>query len=272
MYGKALRGDKTHIIHVQRLVTDIARDVGDQPGALPLLQYALTELYERREGRLLSRAAYQASGGVTGALARRAEEIFTGLDESGREAARQLFLRLVTPGEGAADTRRRVPLSELSQLAVVSRQLAGNGSLPTGNKQLTTDKIIDQFGHYRLLTFDRDPTSRTPTVEVAHEALLREWTRLRQWVAASRDDLRLQRHLASAAAAWHEAGQDTSYLLHGARLAQFEEWAAQTQLALTPAEREFLQASLAERDRQQAAEAARHARELKSLYERVIDQ
>lgn len=237
------------------LSTDIARDVGDQPGALPLLQYALTELYERREGRVLTRAAYQASGRVTGALARRADEIFTGLDETGQETARQLFLRLVTPGEGAEDTRRRVLLSELE-------------AIPTFED---LDHVIRQFGHFRLLTFDRDPASRTPTLEVAHEALLREWSRLRRWLADSRDDLRLQRQLAAAAEAWGESGQDTSYLLHGARLAQIEEWAAQSRLALTAAERDFLQASLSERDRQEAAEATRQAREL-ALQRRAADR
>jgi WD40 repeat protein len=225
---------------------DIARDVDDQPGALPLLQYALTELFERREGRLLTRATYQACGGVTGALARRAEEIFIDLTESEQEAARQLFWRLVTPGEGTEETRRRVRLSELEDIQ---------------NAEIVNE-VIDRFGRYRLLTFDHDPASRAPTVELAHEALLGEWQRLRQWLADSRDDLRLRRHLASAAQAWGEADRDPSYLLHGARLAHFEAWAAQTKLALTSAEREYLDASLDERDRQQAAEAARQAHKL----------
>ena len=257
------------------LATDIARDVGDQPGALPLLQYALTELYERREGRLLTRAAYQASGGVTGALARRADDIFTGLDEAGQETARQLFLRLVTPGEGADDTRRRVLLSELKTILPPSNSPQRGedvlASPPLGGTEGRLDSIITLFGNYRLLTFDRDPASRTPTVEVAHEALLRAWSRLRQWLADSRNDLRLQRQLASTVRAWDEAGQDASYLLHGARLAQFEEWAAQTKLALTMAERDFLQAGLAERDRQQAAEAARQAHEL-ALQQRATNR
>src|SRR5262249_35799998 len=96
------------------LVTAIVKDVAEQPGALPLLQYALTELFERREGRALTLGAYQAIGEVTGALARRADALYDGLDEPGREAARQLFLRLVTPGEGVEDTRRRVRLAELA--------------------------------------------------------------------------------------------------------------------------------------------------------------
>ncbi|UCC87067.1 MAG: protein kinase, partial [Anaerolineales bacterium] len=99
------------------LVNNIVHDVGEQPGTLPLLQYALTELFERRQGRLLSLAAYQSSGGVRGALARRAEELYAGLGGAGQEATRQLFLRLIMPGEGNQDTRRRVLRAELEALS-----------------------------------------------------------------------------------------------------------------------------------------------------------
>ena len=97
---------------------ELVADVSDEPGALPLLQYALTELYERREGSMLTRDAYRAIGGVSGALAGRAEEIYAGLGEDAQEAARQLFLRLVTLGEGAEDTRRRVERTELASMEV----------------------------------------------------------------------------------------------------------------------------------------------------------
>ena len=98
------------------LTSTIVGEVHEEPGALPILQYALTELFERRDGRLITREAYEQIGGVRGALARRAEEIYLGLDEQGREAARQLFLRLVTLGEGQEDTRRRVLRSEVNAL------------------------------------------------------------------------------------------------------------------------------------------------------------
>jgi hypothetical protein len=93
------------------------------------------------------------------------------------------------------------------------------------------------FGRSRLLSFDRDPSTRTPTVEVAHSALLREWRRLSDWLDVSRVDLRLQRQLATAAEEWLNANQEASFLLQGARLAQFEGWAASTELALTDHER-----------------------------------
>jgi energy-coupling factor transporter ATP-binding protein EcfA2 len=99
------------------LLARIVTDVVDEPGALPLLQYALTELHERRDGSTLTRAAYEAIGGISGAIAGRAEALYQGLDTDGREAVRQLFLRLVTHGE-AADTRRRVERSALDSLDV----------------------------------------------------------------------------------------------------------------------------------------------------------
>ena len=150
-------------------------DVADQPGALPLLQYALTELAERAEDGVLSLDAYRRIGRVSGALARRAEQLFEPLNEAAQDACRQLFLRLVTLGEGTEDTRRRVRRSELLTLADARAM----------------DGVIETFGRHRLLSFDRDPDTREPTVEIAHEALLREWARLREWIEDAREDLRV---------------------------------------------------------------------------------
>jgi WD40 repeat protein len=227
------------------LATSIVADVNEQPGALPLLQYALTELYERRDGRVLTTAAYQEMGGTYGALARRADELYTGIGEEGEEAARQLFLRLVTLGEGTEDTRRRASYGEM--ISIGDPEIMG--------------MVIDGFGRYRLLTFDRDPASRQPTVEVAHEALIRQWSRLRDWLDESREDLRTQRRLATAAEEWRHAGQEPSFLARGSRLTQFEEWANNTTLALNQDEREFLDRSTQARAEAQAAEHARQERE-----------
>ncbi|MBI1877295.1 MAG: protein kinase [Chloroflexi bacterium] len=257
----------------QGLAAAILGDVSEQPGALPLLQYALTELFERREDHTLTRAAYQASGGVLGALARRADELYDGLDAASQEAARQLFLRLVTLGEGTEDTRRRVLRVEVEALAASMtadrRPQTADGSSPQisavgGQPSAVIGQVIDQFGRYRLLSFDRDPLTRGPTVEVAHEALLREWGRLREWLDASRGDIRLQRLLATAATEWQEAGQEASFLLRGTRLDQFAGWAGTTTLALTPAERAYLEASLADRAARRAEEEARQRRELEA--------
>lgn len=231
------------------LVSTIIREAGNQPGTLPLLQYALAELFEKREGRTLTSKAYREIGGVLGALGRSAEAIYSSLDEEGRSAARQLFLRLVTLGEGTEDTRRRVLRAELENLTTV-------------NDLWST--VIDRFGKARLLTFDHDPLTRGATVEVAHEALLREWSRLREWLDESRADIRLQRQLAGMVSEWRNAGRDASFLLAGTRLEQFEGWSANTTVLLTQEEQAYLEASIAERDRREAEERTRQQRELEN--------
>jgi DNA-binding SARP family transcriptional activator len=223
--------------HLEEGLTEvIVAEVVDQPGALPLMQYALTELFERRRDHVMTREAYEEIGGVPGALGRRADEIYDGLDPAGQEATRQLFLRLVSLGEGVEDTRRRVLRSELEAI----------------QKPGFLEVLISSFGAARLLTLDRDPLTRESTVEVAHEALLREWPRLRGWLDQSRNDVRLQRMLAAAANEWQAAGRDDGFLLRGGRLDQFEGWAVETDLALTHDELDFLDASLAERRQREA--------------------
>ncbi len=214
------------------LASSIVGDVSKQPGALPLLQFALTELYERREGRSLTIAAYQAIGGVSGALARRADELYESLDEASKEAARQMLLRLVTLGESAEDTRRRILQSEL---------------LSAGADRKITQQVIDTFGKYRLLTFDREPNTRAQTVELAHEALIREWKLLRAWLNASRDELRQHQRLASATVEWLNTGRDPSYLASGSRLSQFEALVDSRTLSLNDDERAYLNASIEQR-------------------------
>ncbi len=227
------------------LIETIIDDVREQPGALPLLQYALTELFERREGALLTNAAYRDIGGTLGALAKRAEEVFRRFNEPGQNMARQMFLRLVTLGEGQEDTRRRILQSEL---------------LTLGDRDVVED-VIDRFGRYRLLTFDRDETTRSSTVEVAHEALIRRWERLREWLTESRQDVRMERELLHAATDWEASKRDSSYLMQGNRLLTFEEWMENSTLRLNELEIEFMSVSLAARDEREAMERARQERE-----------
>jgi WD40 repeat protein/class 3 adenylate cyclase len=231
------------------LVAAMLADVAEEPGALPLMQYALTELFDRRDGRVLTLEAYRRIGGVSGALGRRAEELYDELTDEAKEAARQLFLRLVALGEGAEDTRRRAGRAEIM-------------SLDVDEKPLTI--VIDAYGAARLLSFDRDAATGEPTIELAHEALLTAWPRLHFWIDAAREDLRTERRLSAIAREWTEAGRDPSFLLAGSRLEQAEAWEAGSGIAVTPEEREYLDASRAERDRRRADEQARedHEREL----------
>jgi serine/threonine protein kinase/DNA-binding SARP family transcriptional activator/WD40 repeat protein len=208
------------------LAARIVSDVAEQPGGLPLMQYALTELVETRGIDVLTAADYDQIGGVTGALGRRAEQVYQDLSPARQEAARQIFLRLVTVDENADDTRRRAKRSELEALDLDHHAVT---------------EVADAFGRHRLLSFDRDATTRSPTVEVAHESLLRQWPRLRAWIEEQRDGLVLGRRFDAAMADWNGADRADDYLLTGDRLAPFTHWA--TTASLTSDEQAFMRAS-----------------------------
>jgi WD40 repeat protein/serine/threonine protein kinase/DNA-binding XRE family transcriptional regulator len=224
------------------MATALLSEVLGQPGALPLLQHALAEIFLRRRGRTLTVAAAREIGGVTGALARSADSLYTSLTPAGQSAARQLFLHLVTPGEGVEDTRRRVRLTELD--------LAD------------TRVVIDAYAAARLLTLDYDPRSHEATVEVAHEALIRSWPRLRGWLTENREALRVRHQVERATGEWASAGRDESYLASGTRLEQFAGLADDPLIALSAEERAYIVASLAARDERRAGERAQQEREL----------
>lgn len=224
------------------LVATVVGDVAGQPGGLPLLQYALTELVDQRRSHRLTAEGYAGTGGVTAALGARAEALYEQLAPPGREALRQALLRMVTVDEDNEDTRRRVHRSELAGLEVDHRALG---------------EALQRFGAHRLLSFDRDPVSRGPTVEVAHEALLHAWPRMREWIDDRREDLLLERRCRTAVAEWQEAGEDPGFLLAGGRLEQFTSWADTTDLRLTPDERQFLDRS---RDARATRERTRRRR------------
>lgn len=247
---QAIRGpaERVGVTFEQGLVEQIVSQMNYQAGALPLLQYALTELFDRREGRLLTHEAYQQMGGAVGALANRADEIYHSLTVEGRELAQQMFMRLVTLGEGAEDTRRRATHAELLSI--------------TDNTDLM-EEIIEQFAAYRFLSRDHDPETREPTVEVAHEAILREWDQLRRWLNESREDIRQERIVARVAADWLESGKDASFLLRGMRLEQVERWTETTPIARTPVEQQFIARSLQQREIEARHEAERIEREAK---------
>ncbi|MEP7294014.1 MAG: LuxR C-terminal-related transcriptional regulator, partial [Chloroflexota bacterium] len=230
------------------LVASIAAEMNYQPGALPLLQYALTELFERRQGRLLTQDAYREIGGAVGALAKRAEQLYAELSVESQDMALQMFLRLVILGDSNDDARRRTSRAELLSLAPDSDMM---------------DELIDTFAAYRLLTLDNDAGTRSPTVEVAHEAILREWRRLSTWIEESREDIKMRQQLDRTAEEWIAQGKEVSYLASGQRLEQFAGWASDKRRALTALERAYIEASLAERQQQNEAEAARQQHETK---------
>ncbi len=219
------------------LVRDFARN-----GSLPLLQHALVELCDRRDSNRLTVSAYEAMGGIEGGLAHRAEAVYADVPTGQRALVRRVFTRLVTVGEGTGDTRRRVQRRELDGLA---------------GSSTAVDQVLERFGAARLLTFDRDPQSRQPTVEIAHEALIGTWDRLGAWIDDDRDGLLLVRNLGAAAHSWADSGRDDGELYRGVRLETVAAWAAAHSGALGSIESEFVAASEALAGREFAERAAR---------------
>jgi len=234
---------------VDLLLHDVGADSDEvpEPGALPLLSHALLTTWNRRRGRKLTISGYIASGGIRGAIAETAETVFQDqLLPAQRVIARQIFLRLTELGDEttSADTRRRVSFEELT-------------TKPEDREQI--HEVLMTLADARLITTNQN------FVEVAHEALIREWPTLRNWIIENRESLRLHRHLTESAQEWESMGFDPGGTYRGARLAQALEWAEIHREDLNPLESDFLEASrtlanqeLAEREAQQqkALEAA----------------
>jgi WD40 repeat protein/DNA-binding SARP family transcriptional activator len=204
------------------LVDALIDDVAGEPGGLPLLSTALLDLWDAREGETLTRAAYEQTGGVRGAVGRHAEAGFRSLPVDERDVARRILLRLVAGGDGEALTRRRVTRAELD-----------------ADEDERVDRVLAALVTQRLLVAD------SQTVELVHEALLERWPRLARWVEEDAQGRRLHRQLTQAALDWDAGGRRTSDLFHGARLAATLEWAdsAGEHVALNRLERAFLEAS-----------------------------
>ena len=224
------------------LVDRILVDVGESPGTLPFLEFALTLLWESQVNGKLTHAAYGALGGVDGALARYAEEIYQRLPEPDRDGARRLFLQLVRPGEGTEHTRRIALRADLGESRwELAQRLAGT----------------------RLVVTSRD-LGGNETVELAHEALLLGWGRLGEWIEADRAFRAWQERIRSTIQQWEASGHDDGALLRGGPLAEAERWLEQRPSDTSPAEQAFVSASRALQDREDQA-VRRRNRQLRSL-------
>ena len=225
-------------------LTDLlVREVENEPGALPLLSHALRETWLRREGRTLTVAGYQASGGIRGAVAQSAESLYGELDPDQRRALHDLLLRLVSPGTEGEPVRSRLP----------RRQVVTHPA---------QDELVDRLVRSRLVTSDDG------VVEIAHEALARAWPRLRGWLEDDIEGQRILHHISATAEAWDSLGRPPSELYRGVRLAQALEWQERPHPDLTATEREFLDAGadLAEaEDRAAAEQAKRQSRLIRRL-------
>lgn len=234
------------------LVEQMLRDVGSEPGALPLLSHALLETWKRRRGRRLTFAGYAASGGVHGAIARTADYTLTQrLTEAQQPIAREIFLQLTELGEGTQDTRRRVAISDLIEL-------------DQEQDALKVQEVLQILADARLITTDVKSTELTheARAEVAHEALIREWPTLRQWLDEDREGLRIHRQLNQDAQQWQALNRDSGALYRGARLTQALEWAETYVYQLNTLERRYLGTSKELAKREEEQREARLQREL----------
>jgi WD40 repeat protein/DNA-binding SARP family transcriptional activator len=228
------------------LVDLILRDIGDEPGALPLLSHALLETWKRRAGHRLMLKGYADAGGVHGAIAHTAESVYQNLALNEQTIVRNILLRLTEFGEGTEDTRRRASLDELWSHAEDADQVRA---------------VLNKLAEARLVTLSED------SAEVAHEALIREWPKLREWLSQDREGIILHRNLTEATHEWELLERDAGSVYRGARLAQANEWFVLNPSALNAQERLFLEASnMHTRDEQQQREAQRE-RELASAKE-----
>ncbi len=230
------------------LVAELVNAVVDEPAALPSLQFALFELAERRPDKHLTLEAHRELGGVSGAISSRAELLYQTLDDAERAAVREMFERLVVVSADGEPTRRRAARSELSGL-VSGPEL---------------DTAIDRWSSSRLLTLDRHPQTRVPTVELAHEALLREWPRLRGWIEEDRQAIVVLGQLREAAASWVELDRDPGALYRGGRLQGALDVTDGRSEGLPEPEREFLGASREARDLEQRQAAERVERQARA--------
>lgn len=231
------------------LMAELVAESADRPGGLPMLQYALTELFDQQTDRVLTLAGYRALGGLKGILSGRAESVYLELAPEEQRVTMQVFLRLVRLGQGTIDSRRRIPLSDLADLDL---------------DPVALSRVLETFRRHRFLSFDRDPVTSRATVEVAHEALFREWDRLAGWIDRHRSALRRHATFEAAVEEWELSGRDDDYLLSGTRLAEFESWSHEGVLQLTGREREFLQAGL-ERSRAHLDQQAARERQQRAL-------
>lgn len=222
------------------LVTRILDDVGDEPGHLPLLEFVLKRLWEVRQGPELSHQAYGAMGGLQGAVAKKAEEVFDKLTSLEQAAVKRVFLQVVRAGETGEDTRRRAAFSEIGPAAM---------------------DVVKKLADERLLVTNR-ALAGEETVEVSHEALIRQWSRLQGWLKEDREFLLWQERLRGRVNEWQHNTQDEGTLLRGALLMEAQRWLSQKADMLTEEEKAYIGQSAKAREWAVQAEQQRAEHEL----------
>ena len=209
------------------LTQRILDHVKQEPGNLPLLEFALTELWEKQSRGLLTHQAYSEIGGVAKALSNHAEAVYGKLSQQEQKQAQRIFVQLVRPGEGTEDTRRVATRGEVRNWDLVTR-----------------------LADARLVVTGRNEQIGEETVEVVHESLIREWQTLCQWVEDNRSFRTWQERLEASRRQWDLLGNDDGALLRGVPLVEAELWQEERLAELSEKQRIFIQLSLELRDRE----------------------
>lgn len=206
----------------------ILDDVEGEPGAMPLLQHALWELWNRRHGRWLRASEYRAFGGVKQAITSTAEKIYGECTKAEQEQMRDIFLRLtrLDDSDEGRDTRKRVTMNDL---------------IPSGHNTTSISLLLDKLANARLIV--KTVKEDKEEIEVAHEALIRRWERLRLWLNENRQGHHLLQHLRDSAHQWENRGREVGELYRGGRLKQIEGWAKDHRVQISELEDKFLTAS-----------------------------
>ncbi|MEV0319370.1 hypothetical protein ACIBKX_37975 [Streptomyces sp. NPDC050658] len=210
------------LIVERTLTARLIDEISGEPGGLPLLSHTLLETWRRRRGRTLTLEGYESTGGIHGAIAQSAEDLYTQLTPRQGETARRILLRLITPGQGTADTRRPVERAELA------------------TADCDPDTVLQRLARARLVTLDDD------TVDLAHESLITAWPRLHGWIEDNRERLRRHRRLTDAAHNWQARDRDSGALLRGTELTEAQDAfrTPEQQDELTEMEGDFLHQSV----------------------------
>ena len=224
------------------LVRRILNDVGEEPGNLPLLEFVLKELWDKRRGQILLNEIYDGIGGLHGAVATKADELLNGLSSGEQKILQRIFLRIVRPSaESGLDTRRRAAFTELP---------------PEGND------LVVKLTKERLLVTNQPASGLEPTVEVAHEALISNWSTLRAWVNQDREFLLWRERLGTLLTEWERVQQSDEALLRGQLLTEAKKWFDQRSQDLSDGERKFFAASRELRERLEREAKERQKREI----------
>ncbi len=210
------------------LADKLINAMNGQAGQLPLLEFALTQLWSKHQNGLLTHQAYSEIGGVSLALANHAEDVYAQLNEADRQRAQQVFMQLVYPGQGREATRRLATRDEIN---------------------LENWNLVTRLASSRLVVTNRNKSTSEQTVEIVHEALIRSWGRLAEWIEVNGEFRRWQEGLRSTILQWENSDRDEGALLRGKPLADAEYWQLDRREELSPAEQTFIQQSLELRTR-----------------------